>query len=187
MDFVLTAALGVGLAASCGFRVFVPLLVMSLAARAGHLDLGAGTAWLAEPEATWALGAASVVEVAAYLVPWLDNALDAVATPAAVIAGTLAAGAVLGGELSSFLRWSLAVIAGGGVAGAVQGSTVLARGASSAATLGIANPLLGLLELGAALLVAGLALVMPLVGLLLVIGLVLVLVRRRRRRRSAAA
>lgn len=185
MELILSVALGVGLAASCGFRVFVPLLVMSLAARAGHLDLGTGTAWLAEPEATWALGAASVVEVAAYLVPWLDNALDAVATPAAVIAGTLAAGAVLGGDLSPFLRWTLAAIAGGGAAGTVQGSTVLARGASSAATLGVANPLLGLLELGAALLVAVLAVLAPLVALLVVGGVVYAILRRRRRREAA--
>lgn len=185
MELLVTLALGVGLAASCGFRVFVPLLVMSLAARAGYLDLGAGTAWLAGPGAAWALGAASIVEVAAYLVPWLDNALDAVATPAAVVAGTLATGAVLGGELSPFLRWTLAVIAGGGVAGTVQGSTVLARGASSAATLGVANPLLGLFELGAALLVAGLVILAPFVGLLLVLALLVLILWRRGRRRRA--
>lgn len=184
MDFILTVALGVGLAASCGFRVFVPLLLMSLAARAGHLDLVAGMGWLAEPEATWVLGGASVLEVAAYLLPWLDNALDAVASPAAVVAGTLATAAVLGGELSPLVRWTLAAIAGGGVAGAVQGTTVLARGTSSAISLGIANPLLGLMELGAAVLVALLALLAPFVAVLLVGAWVLMFVRRRRRRRE---
>src|SRR5215469_1550912 len=80
---------GVGLAASCGFRVFVPMLVMSVAARAGQLELGEGWSWIASWPAIIGFGVATLVEIGGYCIPWLDNLLDTLASPAAVIAGTL--------------------------------------------------------------------------------------------------
>jgi len=118
MDMLLALILGVGLSAAAGFRVFVPLLGMSIAAQAGHLELAAGFGWLATPTVTIALGIATALEIAAYFIPWLDNALDSVATPAAVVAGTVMTASLLG-DMSPLLRWGLAVIAGGGVAGTV--------------------------------------------------------------------
>ncbi|KOA13883.1 membrane protein, partial [Acinetobacter baumannii] len=90
METILGLCIGVGLSAACGFRVFVPLLVMSIATMMGWFEPSKGFEWLALPSVCLALGVATVCEVAAYYIPWVDNALDTVATPAAMIAGTLA-------------------------------------------------------------------------------------------------
>ena len=184
MDILLALILGVGLSAAAGFRVFVPLLGMSIAAQAGHLELASGFGWLANPVVTGALGVATALEVAAYFVPWLDNALDTVATPAAVVAGTIMTASLLG-DMSPFLRWSLAAIAGGGVAGTVQGATVVARGTSTVTTAGVANPLVALAELSASALTTFLALVVPLIALVFV-GTFLIVLRARKRRAAPA-
>jgi hypothetical protein len=107
-----------------------------------------------------AFGTATVLEIAGYYIPWVDNLLDTLASPAAVIAGTLVTASMVA-EMSPFLKWTLAVIAGGGVAGLVQGTTVLTRGASSATTGGLANPILATAELGGSLITSLLSLVVP--------------------------
>ena len=87
MEAVLSVCMGLGLSAACGLRVFLPLLVMNLAARAGWLGLSPGFEWIGETPALIAFGVATAVEIAAYYVPWLDNLLDVVSSPAAVVAG----------------------------------------------------------------------------------------------------
>jgi len=176
MDIVFALAIGIGLAAAAGFRVFVPLLGMSVAAQAGQLELASGFAWLANPLVTGALGIATVLEIGAYFIPWVDNALDTIATPAAVVAGTVMAASLLG-DTSAFMQWGLAVIAGGGVAGAVQVSTVAARGTSAVTTAGLGNPLVSIGELAASIGTTLLALAAPLLALAFVI-LALVGLRR---------
>lgn len=136
---------GIGLAAASGFRVFVPLLGVALGVHFGQIAPGQEWAWLGEPTALVALGVAVAVEVGAYFVPWVDNALDTVATPAAVIAGTLMTALMLG-DAPPALQWILAVVAGGGTAGVVQTGTVLARATSLGSTGGVANPLVALGE-----------------------------------------
>ena len=95
MDAFLSLGVGLGLSAACGFRVFVPLLVASIAAQAGYLSLSPGFEWIGTPQALYAFATATLLEVLAYYIPWLDNALDAIATPAAVIAGMVARASVL--------------------------------------------------------------------------------------------
>jgi len=160
VETTLSFLIGIGLSAACGFRVFVPLLVASVAAHTGHLKLASGFAWMGSDAALIAFAVATVLEVAAYYIPWLDNLLDTIASPAAVVAGTLVTASVVA-EMSPFLKWTLAVIAGGGVAGLVQGSTVMARGVSSAGTGGLANPILATVELGGSLVTSLLSLVVP--------------------------
>ncbi|MEW6268276.1 MAG: DUF4126 domain-containing protein [Thermodesulfobacteriota bacterium] len=92
---LVSVALGIGLAAACGLRVFLPLLVVGVAARHGYLTLGEGFGWLASDAALVALGTATVIEVVAYHVPFLDHLLDVLATPSAVVAGTVATASVL--------------------------------------------------------------------------------------------
>src|SRR5215469_9762723 len=95
LDLALSIALGIGLAAAVGFRVFLPMLVMSIAASTGHLALGSGFAWLATPAALVMLSVATVLEILAYYIPGVDNLLDMIATPAALIAGTVVSAAVM--------------------------------------------------------------------------------------------
>ena len=181
-ETVLAICVGIGLSAACGFRVFVPLLVTSLAAHSGHLHLGQNFQWLGTTPALVTFSLATVLEIVAYYVPWLDHLLDTIAAPAAVIAGTVITASVVA-DVSPFLRWTLAVIAGGGSAGIVQGTTMLARGLSLAGTGGLANPLVSTAELGGAVATSVLALVLPVLALVLVTVLctfVLMKVFRRR-------
>ncbi len=167
VETLLSILVGIGLSAACGFRVFVPLLVVGIAAHTGHLRLASGFDWMGSDAALIAFAAATALEIAGYYIPWVDNLLDTLASPAAVIAGTLVT-ASLATDMSPFLRWTLAAIAGGGIAGLVQGATVITRGASSAGTGGLANPILATAELGGSLLTSVLAIVMPALVVLLI-------------------
>jgi hypothetical protein len=177
METLLGIAVGLGLSAACGFRVFVPLLVMNLASLSGQLHLTSGFAWIGSYYATVAFATATIVEVFGYYIPWFDHALDIAATPAAVIAGTLATASLVT-DMSPFLKWTLALIAGGGIAGLVQGTTVTLRTTSLASTAGVGNPLVSTLELGGSIIFALLAVLVPILCLAL-IGFLCVLVIRK--------
>ena len=135
---ITSIVLGVCLSAACGFRVFAPLLVLSGAGVTGFYTPAVELSWISSWTAVALFGSATLVEVIAYYVPWADNLLDSIASPAAVIAGIIASASVLG-ELPPPLQWTLATVAGGGAAGLAQMSTVVLRGASSVATGGLAN------------------------------------------------
>ena len=140
--------------------MFVPLLLTGLAARLGYIRLTSGMAWLDSDPALVALATATVLEIGAYYVPWLDHVLDAAATPAAISAGVIATAAVTP-ELPPLLRWTLAIVAGGGAAGVVHAGTALVRLHSSALTLGVGNPVVATGELAGAVILSGLALLAP--------------------------
>jgi hypothetical protein len=188
-ETLLSLGLGIGLAAACGFRVFVPLLVLSVASRYGYVPLAGGWEWIASTPATIAFASATVLEVAGYYIPWFDHLLDTVATPAAVIAGMVTSASILG-DLPPLLKWTAIVIGGGGAAAIVQGSTVALRAGSGAMTAGIANPVVASVELFGATATAILAILLPLVALLVAVGFILVIYRLSRRlvgRRRATA
>jgi hypothetical protein len=177
METLLSICVGIGLSAACGFRVFVPLLAMNLAALSGHLTLAHGFEWIGSYPALIAFSVATLLEIGGYYIPWLDHVLDTIATPAAIIAGTLITASVVTG-MTPFLKWTLAVIAGGGAAGLVQGTTVAARGVSGLTTAGLANPLVATIELGGATVTSILAIVAPVLAVLLMLAFVLVLGRK---------
>jgi len=176
--------LGLGLSAATGFRVFVPMLVINLAARGGLLGLSPKFEWMASTEALLAFGAATVLEIAAYYVPWLDNLLDTVATPAAVVAGMVATASVVTG-MDPILRLMLAIIAGGGLAGAIQVTTASGRQVSSLVTGGLGNPILSTLELAGSLGLSLLAVLAPIIAGLFVLLTLILVARRVHRRRTA--
>jgi hypothetical protein len=179
-DIVVSVALGVGLAAAVGFRVFLPLLVMSGAAYTGHLTLSDGLEWLATPTALAMLSVAAIAEILAYYIPGVDNLLDAIATPTALVAGTIAAAAVMT-DLPPIVKWTTAVIAGGGAAGVTQSVTSLLRAKSTVFTGGLGNAAVSTSEAGGALLVSVLALLAPLAALALVVAFCWVGIRFMRR------
>jgi len=168
-ETLVSLAAGLGLSAACGFRVFVPLLLIGGAARAGFLALSPGFSWMETTPALIAFGTATVLEVLAYYVPWLDHLLDILATPAAVIAGVVASAAVFV-DLPPLVRWSVALVGGGAAAGLVQGATVALRLKSSAFTGGLGNPVLATAELAGSALLSILAVLIPLLGLLLLVA-----------------
>jgi hypothetical protein len=175
-DLPLSIVLGVGLAAATGFRVFLPMLIVSAAAYTGHLPLADSFAWLGAPSALTMLGVAAVVEILAYYVPGVDNLLDSLATPAALVAGTIVSAAVMT-DVPPMVKWTAAVIAGGGVAGLTQGATAMLRAKSTILTAGIGNAVIATAELGGALLVTLLALAAPLAALGVVIFFLWIAIR----------
>jgi len=73
METILGLCIGIGLSAACGFRVFVPLLVMSLASIMGWFEPMQGFEWLSMPSVCIALAIATVCEITAYYIPWVDQ------------------------------------------------------------------------------------------------------------------
>jgi hypothetical protein len=176
VETFLSICIGIGLAAACGFRVFVPLLCLSMAAHFGanHVHLAESFQWVASYPAMIAFAVATVLEIAAYYVPWLDNALDSIAVPLATIAGIFVTASLVA-DIDPFWRWTMAIIAGGGIAASTQLATTKARVTSTAATAGIANPVLATVETASSTVLSVLAVIWPIVALVLTI-LVLALV-----------
>ena len=149
--------IGIALSATCGFRVFVPLLAVNIGTRAKDADgqplieLAAGFNWLSSDIAMMIFLVAAIFEIGGYYIPWIDNLLDSVASPAAIAAGTLITASFITG-MDPWLQWLLALIAGGGVAGAVQATTVVTRASSTVTTGGLGNPIVSSVETSGAFL-----------------------------------
>lgn len=166
--YLLPIALGVSLAAATGFRVFLPLLVMGFGVRGGFLPVSDSLAWVASTPALIMLAVAAVVEIIAYYIPVLDNVLDGLAGPTAIGAGIAVSAAVMT-DLPPMLKWTLAIIAGGGAAAATQGATTLLRGSSTVLTAGLGNHAVATGEIVGALVVSVMAIIFPYVALVLVL------------------
>lgn len=171
METMLSVFLGVGLAAACGFRIFIPLLIMSIASLSGQLALSPEFEWIATYPALAAFTIATIFEVAAYYIPWIDNLLDAIAIPAATIAGTIVMASAVS-DVSPFMKWALAVIVGGGVAGTIQGFTSITRIASTATTGGLGNPVVSTAEAGGSIVMSILAITLPIVAVIAVVVII---------------
>jgi len=177
METVLAVITGVGLSAACGFRIFVPLLVLNLAAMYGYVHLAPGFEWIGSSYATMAFVTATLLEVIAYYIPWLDNMMDAIASPVSVVAGTIATASVIT-DMPPSLKWMVAIIAGGGIAGLLQGSTAALRAKSSLLTGGAGNVGISTLELAGSTFTAVLAVLLPVIGFILVAAFVIFVIAR---------
>ena len=182
-ESLLSIAAGLALAAAAGFRVFVPLLVVSISARMGWLEISHNFEWIASTPALTAFATATVVEIGAYYVPFLDNLLDAISTPAAVVAGMIASASVLV-DLPPWLQYSIAIAGAGSTAGAVAASTTMLRLKSSALTAGLGNAALSTVELLGAFGVALVAVLVPILALVVLLAILAVAIRGLRRRHS---
>ncbi len=171
-QIVLMAMAGVALSAAAGFRVFVPFLVASLATRAGYMTVEPDMAWIATTPALVMFGIATVTEMTAAEIPWLDHLLDVVALPAAAIAGVLMTAAFVV-DVDPWFRWTMATIAGAGVSTATHLSMATIRSASTTLTGGLANPVFAALETLMALVTAVLAVIAPLLVVVAIVVLVL--------------
>lgn len=177
MEIFLSICLGLGLSASSGFRVFLPMLVANIATLSGWITPGEGFAWMATWPAFFVLLTATIAEIGGYYVPFIDNLLDTIATPAAVIAGILLSTSFIQID-NPVLHWGLGIILGGGTAGLVQAGTGLLRLFTSKTTAGFGNPVVSTAENIASFTLSGLAVFLPIVALALVVLLILWLFRR---------
>ena len=167
-ETILSIFLGIGLAASTGFRVFLPLFALSLAAYFGAWDLNGNWIWIGSLAALITLGVATLAEIFAYFIPWVDNALDSIAIPLAGIAGTAVMVSTVA-NLDPVVTWSLAIIAGGGTAAAIKGTNATGRITSSTVTGGLGNPLISTVETGTAVVVSAASIFAPILAAVLVI------------------
>lgn len=190
MEILLQVLVGIGLASTCGFRVFVPLFVMSIAGVSGYMNFSAGFEWIASYPALIIFGVATVLEIVAYFVPYVDNILDMASLPIGIVAGIIVVASVVT-DVDPLLRWIMAVIAGGGIAAGTGVISNAVHALSTATTGGAANPAVSTIESGATVIMTILSVVLPIVGVL-VVALVLFLsiryvVRRKRKKQSPPA
>jgi hypothetical protein len=205
MDYLLAAVVGIGLAAACGLRAFVPVLGMALAARVGWIDLGPSFEWMASWPAILGLSLACVVEMTASIAPIVAHALDAIAAPVATAAGAVvmasqtgaigAAGSLVGlpevSNVDPMLAWGAALIAGGGAAAAVHTASAAVRAGSTAISGGLLAPVYGAVETAISVVASILAIVLPVLFGMTVLAVLVVSVAVAvwfvRRRRAAAS
>lgn len=191
MDVVIAIGVGVGLSAACGLRVFLPMLLLSAAAKLGWVSLAHGFDWVSSWPALVAFGVASVLEVGAAHIPWVDHAVDVLAAPCAIAVGTLAMATQLDAA-QPLIGWAGTLAAGGAVGGTIAGGVKLlgatTRVASTASTAGLGNPIIASVETLGATILSILSIVVPIAaGLLLIAILVMAIAIIRRRRRARAA
>ena len=182
MEMVLHVAIGIGLSAAAGFRILVPFLFAGIAANQGYLTLSPSMAWMGTETAIIAMAVATALEVLVYYVPVVDNVMDAIEVPVATVAGVILTASVTG-DMDPFLRWSLALIAGGTVAGTTSVFTSLTRLASTAAAGPFGNVTVSTVELVSSTVLAILAIAVPAIVVIVVAVLIVFVFRRRRRRK----
>jgi len=175
-ETIISICLGIGLSASVGFRVFLPLFALSLASYFGVWQLNESWQWIGGTGAVITLGAATVVEVCAYFIPYIDNLLDSITVPLAALAGTAIMLSTVA-DLSPVITWALAIIAGGGTAAAVAGTSSTTRLASTATTGGIANPIVSSIETGTSLIMSVVSIFIPVLAVVLVIFIFYIIFR----------
>jgi len=167
-ETLISIFLGIGLAASVGFRIFLPLFALSIAGYFGLWELNESWEWIGSMTAVVILGVAMLVEIFGYYIPYIDNLLDTIAVPLAAIAGTAVMVSTVA-DLSPEITWALAIIAGGGTAAAISGASGATRLTSTVSTAGIANPVVSTVETGTSLIMSIVSIFLPIVAFILVL------------------
>lgn len=173
-ETIISICLGIGLSASVGFRVFLPLFALSLASHFDVWQLNESWQWIGSATALITLGVATLVEIFAYFIPYIDNLLDTISVPLAALAGTAIMLSTVA-DLSPVITWSLAIIAGGGTAAAISGSSSATRITSTATTGGFANPIVSTVETGTSLVMSIISIFLPFLAFILVIIILFVI------------
>ena len=173
--------MGIALSATCGFKVFVPVLCISICSKAGFISLTPSFMWLGSYPAIFLLSVATILEICAYYIPYIDNLLDTISIPAAAIAGIIVVSSTMVADISPMLKWTLAIIAGGGAGAAIKTTSAALRSTSAIITGGTCNNIVNTLETGSAFIGSLLAILTPILGSILVVCLIVltfILVRR---------
>jgi Kef-type K+ transport system membrane component KefB len=173
-ETIISIFLGIGLAASVGFRVFLPLFALSFASYFNIWQLNENWEWIGGITALIILGVATIVEIFAYYIPYVDNLLDSIAVPLATIAGTAVMVSTVA-DLSPEITWALAIIAGGGTAAAISGASGATRLASTASTAGVGNPIVSTVETGTSVMMTIASIFVPILGFVLVLIVVYII------------
>ncbi|WP_179344793.1 DUF4126 domain-containing protein [Winogradskyella ursingii] len=169
MDFetIISIFLGIGLSASVGFRVFLPLFALSLATYFNVWELNENWIWIGSTTAVITLGVATIIEIFAYYIPVVDNVLDTINIPLATVAGTVVMVSTVA-DLSPVITWALAIIAGGGTAATIKGTTSVTRLGSTVSTAGFGNPIVSTIETGTSIVMSIISIFIPVLAIILV-------------------
>jgi hypothetical protein len=170
MELVISAFLGIGLAAAVGFRIFLPFLMISLAAQFELVQLSPDFEWIGSHTAVVLFGTASILELLAYYIPWFDNLLDGITAPAAIICGSLIMASAMV-DIDPWIKWTLATIAGGGTAGLIKGTSSTTRAISSVTTAGLGNSVVATIEVLGSIVLSVLSIFAPIVAIIVVLYL----------------
>lgn len=173
LPYFISAFIGIGLAAATGFRVFLPMFAVSLASYMNWIPMNESFEWLAGLPTLITTGIATIVEILAYYIPFVDHLLDTMSIPLATIAGSVMFASQFA-EIGTFPQWALALIAGGGTAAAISSGFAGTRAASTATTGGFGNSVVATTETAGAGLMSILALAAPFIAFLLAIALIIV-------------
>lgn len=182
--YTLAVLLGISLAAACGMRVFAPLAVLSVASFAGWMTPPDSFAWVGSAPVMVGLCLAVLLEAGAYMVPWLDHALDTAGVPLAAGAGTVVAalqiasvsGMTGSAPIDPGLLWTLSAVAGGGVALGTHATTAMLRGGSTGVSGGLLNPVFAIAETALSVVISILSIVIPVLAVVAALGIVALLV-----------
>ncbi len=175
LPYAISAFIGIGLAAATGFRVFLPMFAVSLASYMGWIPMNANFEWLAGLPTLITTGIATVVEILAYYIPYVDHLLDTLSVPMATVAGSVMFASQFA-DIGTFPQWALALIAGGGTAAAISSGFAGTRAASTATTGGLGNSVVATTETAGAGIMSILAMTAPIIAFLAAIILIVVVI-----------
>jgi hypothetical protein len=168
-----TVVMGVALAATCGIRAFLPLLVVNLLAMTGKVELGESFQFLATWPATLLFGTATVAELAGDKFPGVDHLLDVFGALIRPAAATVVAASVVT-HWDPLTACAFGMIGGGMSAGVVFAAKAQVRMLSTALTGGMANAVISVIEDGVAVVALILAVLAPLILSAVVLGVLAV-------------
>ncbi|QDP85126.1 DUF4126 domain-containing protein [Chryseobacterium sp. SNU WT5] len=173
LPYLLSAFMGIGLAAATGFRVFLPMFAVSLASYLGWIPMNESFQWLAGLPVLITTAIATIVEIMAYYIPFIDHLLDTISVPLATVAGSVMFASQFA-DMGTFPQWALALIAGGGTAAAISSGFAGTRVASTATTGGLGNSVVATTETAGAGIMSFLALAAPVIAFIATIILVVI-------------
>ncbi len=186
MEIILSLLMGIGLSATSGLRIFLPLLIMSIASLTGHLELSPSFEWIGTYPALTVFSVAALLEILSYLLPYVDNLLSTISIPFAALAGTVITASVII-DMGPLLTWTLAIIAGGGASLTTKTASTLLHTGSTATSAGMANPVVSTIETVISVVMAVISIIAPLLIIILfgfIAWLGVRILRRRKGRRN---
>ena len=172
LPYIISAFIGIGLAAATGFRVFMPMFAVSLASYLGWIPMNESFEWLAGLPTLITTGIAMIAEILAYYIPFIDHLLDTISVPLATIAGSVMFASQFA-DIGTFPQWALALIAGGGTAAAISSGFAGTRAASTATTGGLGNSVVATTETAGAGIMSVLALAAPVIAFIAAVALII--------------
>lgn len=174
-SYIISAFIGIGLAAATGFRVFLPMFIVSLASYFNWIPMNEHFEWLAGLPTLITTGIATIIEILAYYIPFVDHLLDTVSIPMATVAGSILFASQFA-DLGTFPQWALALIAGGGTAATISSGFAGIRAASTATTGGLGNSMVGTTETAGAGIMSILAMAAPVIAAIFALITVIVVI-----------